>query len=89
MICTYCEEEILPGELAPHHSGLPLHHECLLRTVYGSVAHQALRCSCYVPGSTEDDPPGLTLRESAQAAVILYNLTRGLPAPTYKKRVPN
>lgn len=71
MACTYCREPIYLTELAPNRGAL-LHHECLFRSVIGSIAHQEQRCHCFVPGSTEDDPPGLSLREGARAAVLYY-----------------
>jgi hypothetical protein len=46
-----------------------MHVECVYRAVAGSVAHIEQRCSCYVPGSTEGDPPGLTKRQAAKAAL--------------------
>jgi hypothetical protein len=72
MICKHCEEPIEPGEEAPTVSGGSFHRDCLLRLVIGSVAHQERRCHCFVPGSTAGDPPGMTLREAARAAVELY-----------------
>jgi hypothetical protein len=43
------------------------HLECALRILYGSVGHQMERCECY--GGTEEDPPDMTAREAAVAAV--------------------
>jgi hypothetical protein len=43
-----------------------------MRAIIGSVAHVEHRCSCFVPGSTESDPPGMTRREAANAAVKLW-----------------
>jgi hypothetical protein len=40
--------------------------------VIGSLGHQQRRCGCYVEGSTEDDPPGMTMREAAKAAWEYY-----------------
>lgn len=51
---------------------MALHRNCHLRTVVGSVAHQQRRCSCYVPGVVDEDPPGMTPREAADAAVAYY-----------------
>ena len=48
------------------------HRECDLRQVVGSVGHQRGRCSCY--GGTEEDPPALTRRQAAQAAVAHFAL---------------
>jgi len=73
MICQHCEEDILPGEESNAIQGSNLHCECALRSIIGSVAHIERRCGCYVKGSTEHDPPGLTLRQSARAAVVAWN----------------
>ena len=64
--CMWCEEPILPGEQAPVNA--PMHVECGVRSVAGSVAHIEGRCGCYVPGSTEGDPPGISAREAAKLA---------------------
>lgn len=50
------------------------HQECALRRVFGSVGHQLARCSCF--GGTEEDPEGMTKRESALAAVDMYKRRR-------------
>ena len=70
-ICQYCGEPILPEEEG-HSPRVPGHHrECAFRAVGGSVAHIERRCSCFVPGSTENDPPGMTLRQAAEAAITV------------------
>jgi hypothetical protein len=52
----------------------PLAHlNCFMRQTIGSVAHQLKQCRCYVPGSTEEDPPGMTKRQAADAAVAVYD----------------
>lgn len=48
------------------------HRECLLRHVVGSVGHQLGKCSCF--GGDYEDPPGMTKREAARAAVAQYML---------------
>lgn len=68
MKCVYCEEEIGPGERADN-IGSDFHRECLFRSVAGSVAHQMGECSCYRKGSTENDPPMLTMRQAAKLAL--------------------
>lgn len=62
-LCAWCVE--------PKDPNLPgsMHPECTFRAVCGSVAHIEGRCSCFVPGSTETDPPGMTKRQAARAAV--------------------
>lgn len=73
MKCPYCTERIEPSaEVIPLAGNQQWHTECFLRAVIGSVAHIERRCSCYVPGSTEEDPPGMTVRESARAAWAAY-----------------
>lgn len=51
---------------------MPLHRNCHLRSIVGSIAHQQRRCGCFVAGSTEHDPPGMTIRQAADAAVAYY-----------------
>lgn len=75
--CLRCEEPIAAdddGLIMPYaHAGpgggrlVAQHRECFMREVLGSVGHQDKKCSCY--GGTEEDPPGLTRREAAWAAV--------------------
>jgi hypothetical protein len=71
-VCGFCEEPIGPGEQAPG-MGEPMHNECQIRLIIGSVAHIERRCGCYVAGSTASDPPHMTLRQAARAAVVLHN----------------
>lgn len=49
----------------------PVHAECQLRSVVGSLAHLEKRCSCY--GGTDHETPGLTRR---QEAIAVENWTR-------------
>lgn len=70
--CIYCGEEVLEDEQHPHYALQSIHKECGIRQAIGSVAHISHRCACDVPGSSEGDPPGLTKREAAKAAVSLY-----------------
>jgi hypothetical protein len=84
VICHHCKEPILVTESGVVMSLLSLdgaeliaqHRECHLRQVFGSVGHQLGKCSCR--GGSEDDPPGLTTRDAALAAVNLFysNLER-------------
>lgn len=69
MICGWCSEEIREDELCQTDR---FHDACAFRSVAGSVAHILRRCSCYVPGSTEGDPEGMTLREAAVAALLTH-----------------
>ncbi len=82
--CARCEEPIAEGEhgwLIPHFDGFtsaftsaftsrPYHHACHIRGVIGSVGHLQGRCFC--KGGTEEDPPNMTKREAAEAALALF-----------------
>ncbi len=73
MKCPYCDEEITAqDETQCYSNGVAEHRECFLRQIFGSVAHQEKRCSCFSPGSDSSDPAGMTKREAAKAAVDLY-----------------
>lgn len=70
--CPHCGESILPRDDRAETNGgaLPWHRECLVRSIAGSVGHQLGRCSCF--GGREDDPPGLSIRDAAKAALELF-----------------
>lgn len=74
--CIHCEEPIGEGDDGIRYANGPVaHYECQLRSVVGGVNHILGRCSCC--GGTEDpDPPGMTRREAAKAAVRLYERRR-------------
>lgn len=74
--CLNCEEAFVEGDegcSTPYYGGgdappeVHYHIECFVRSIIGSVGHQTRKCSCY--GGTEEDPPGLTAREAAKAAM--------------------
>lgn len=69
--CLHCEEAIVEGDIGTvNYGGQIMHYECGMRGVIGSVGHQNRTCSCY--GGTEEDPPGMTRRQAAQAACALW-----------------
>jgi hypothetical protein len=71
--CSHCDEPIVNGDSGIVYSNGPVaHRNCFLRQSIGSVAHLRKRCSCYVPGSTEFDPPNMTRRQAADEAVRLW-----------------
>jgi hypothetical protein len=72
LLCAHCEEPIRDGEEAIECP--TLHIECSARLVIGSLAHVLRRCSCYVPGSTENDPPHISKRRAAQAVLAVSRL---------------
>jgi hypothetical protein len=68
--CYHCSEPIQKGDTGIAYANGPVAHKnCFLRGIIGSVAHQQRRCSCFVSGSTEGDPSGMTPRQAADAAV--------------------
>lgn len=80
--CFHCGEPIAPGDRTNPHAtpgtcgGSVLmrmcHWECSARAILGSVGHIRGQCTCY--GGTQDDPPGMTKREAARAAVAEYQM---------------
>jgi hypothetical protein len=79
--CLYCEEIVKiedHGEIVFTSDGpRPVHPECNFRSLMGSVAHIEKRCSCVVPGAGETDPPGMTKREGARAALRAWHRSQG------------
>jgi hypothetical protein len=83
MCCVHCEEPIGASDdglmmlyVADSStvSTVAWHWECHMRNIVGSVGHHLHKCSCY--GGTEEDPPNMTRREAALAAVELYHVSR-------------
>ena len=75
LCCFWCHEWIastdsgvIQGLISPDGPAcIAYHYECHARSIFGSLGHQQGRCHCF--GGTEDDPPELTLREGARAAL--------------------
>lgn len=68
--CSWCDEEVKPGEeskLFTNHECFPYHQECAFRQIIGSLGHVKGTCSC--KGGAESDPPGVSRREQAKAAL--------------------
>jgi hypothetical protein len=86
-VCFRCEEPILPGEEAAQNvhffnadgtvTESAWHHECALRSIIGSVGHLRGTCSCN--GGTEEDPPEMSRREAARAAVAEWERRKWSP----------
>lgn len=75
--CLWCAEPVSPEETDP--VCLFYHRECQLRSTLGSVGHQLRRCPCY--GGDLEDPPELSKRDAARAAVLLHRALAGRPFP--------
>jgi hypothetical protein len=77
-VCMFCDEVIAEGDqglfIGGHsdagYQDRPVHIECHVREIVGSVGHLSKRCSCY--GGNEDDPEGMSKREAAIEAYKLW-----------------
>jgi len=69
--CTWCGEALEQYDRHPAFSDA-VHFECGFRSVVGSVAHIEGRCSCFIAGSDEGDPQGMTKRQAAQSALKTF-----------------
>lgn len=75
--CLHCAEPFRAEDSGMQYpDGGCAHANCHLRQILGSVAHLEKRCSCYVVGSAEGDPEGMTPRQAADAAVETWNRRR-------------
>jgi hypothetical protein len=83
--CFYCDELVTIMDNAETVNTLegprPAHVECNFRAIMGSVAHIERRCGCFVAGSTETDPDGMTCREAARAAVRAWATSKAAKTP--------
>lgn len=76
--CIWCDERVDAGQSDPRHtSNEPIHRECFVRMVTGSLGHHMRRCQCVVKdGTAVEDPPGMSTREAAKLAnLYLARLT--------------
>lgn len=80
--CAYCTESIRQGEEGVFiwHVGeagtsgyRPYHRECNVRMLIGGLNHQLGKCTC-CGGTEPPDPPGLSKRQAAIAAVTRKGL---------------
>jgi hypothetical protein len=72
----YCDEPVLDGEQDPDRPAI--HYECGARAAVGSVGHLLGTCSC--KGGTYEDPPGLSKREAAKLAFMVFDRLTSLPS---------
>ena len=78
--CSWCQERFngydqrlgIPDALSE--SFTFYHPNCFMRTILGSVGHQQKKCNCF--GGNEEDPPEMSLREAANAAVALFEYNK-------------
>lgn len=87
--CAWCEEpfeSIDDGFLIPFLGKpgdppeLAYHRACQVRQIIGSLAHVRRECGCYVPGSQRSDPPEMTRRQAADAAVNEFTMRSRCPS---------
>lgn len=76
-VCAWCQEDLEDGRRHPMIQAM--HIECGLRAVAGPLAHHRMRCSCFVPGSDEHDPPGMTMRQAAVAVWDYFQILQAQP----------
>lgn len=75
--CLWCDEPIEAGERGYFYSGTEppaIHYACFVRQIIGSVAHQQRRCTCF--GGHEEDPPGISKRQAARLALLMWDARR-------------
>jgi hypothetical protein len=73
-LCVWCKEVILPEERIENMPLVQTHRECVIRSIFGSIAHIRHECSCYGGNKTDEDLlPGLTRREHARLAFVEFS----------------
>jgi hypothetical protein len=78
LICAHCDEEITGRpEMIPHIDGDGLteryyHRACRQRLIIGGLNHLLGRCTC-CGGAEPPDPPEMTRRQAAIAAVNAWH----------------
>lgn len=75
--CAWCDEPIAASDAAPMFHDNPVHRECAVRLIAGSVGHQEKRCACF--GGDMEDPPNMTKRQAARAAALVFEMTGRQP----------
>lgn len=83
--CAWCHESFTPADDGlilpvlgdPEQSSAAYHYECHLRLIIGGVNHQLHLCHCDgCAGVLPPDPPHMTRREAAHAAVTTMETMR-------------
>src|SRR3982751_214867 len=77
--CAWCAELVEAGNEGWGQSpiGPWFHEECFTRMILGSLGHQLQVCPCY--GGDYEDPPALSTREAAKAALEQAQANARLP----------
>lgn len=70
--CAWCKEAVEAGDTGTVTYGRVMHYECTIRGMAGSIGHQKKLCSCF--GGNQEDPEGMTMRQSAVAATHYWHL---------------
>ena len=76
--CLHCQEGLTAADAGVVVGPLVAHEACFVRGLAGSVGHQCGLCHCPGRAGVMEDPPGMTTREAAQAAMQFAILLRGL-----------
>lgn len=70
--CIWCREGYEPDDCGVRYANGPTsHYECFFRQTIGGVNHILGKCWC-CGGQEDPDPPGMSVREAAKAAVRLW-----------------
>jgi hypothetical protein len=86
--CIFCEEPIVEGDRRfpigvmrleneePRIGVGHVHRECMMRQTLGGVGHHLGKCHCPGGSGEFEDPPEMTKREAAIAAVQVWESRR-------------
>jgi hypothetical protein len=66
--CMHCDEPFADDDCGFILDGGPIHQECMIRMIAGSVLHQMKLCSCF-GGPYTDRVEGRSKRDDARAAM--------------------
>ena len=67
-VIQLCDSGVIIPAVGPGAPELPYHEACYARFTIGSVGHQRRSCPCF--GGGMEDPPGLTVRQAAEAEIL-------------------
>ena len=85
--CAWCGDAIEAGDdgvlmpvLGGTHGDAAYHADCHLRGIVGGLNHQRGLCIC-CGGTAPPDPPNMTRRDAASAAVLCWRLSAASMPP--------